>query len=169
MGSLLFAMLCGRPPFAGDSVVRVLHAITAEQPPALGGSPAIVAADLVIHRALSKNPEDRYQTADAMAQELRATLLVADTGVAGARARPTTRLIVLPFRILRSDPRPTFSPSACPTPSPAPLGARLADRPIQHRRVAIRRRRPGSENDRRRSRRRHCVTGTLRAPASSFA
>src|SRR5262245_57200297 len=44
-GSLLFEMLCGHPPFAGDSVVRVLHAITAEQPPALGGSPAIVAVD----------------------------------------------------------------------------------------------------------------------------
>ena len=39
----------------------------------------------MIHRALSKNPEDRYQTADAMAQDLRATLLVADTG-GGRRA-----------------------------------------------------------------------------------
>jgi serine/threonine protein kinase/tetratricopeptide (TPR) repeat protein len=107
-GTVLFEMLCGKPPFAGDNVVHVLHAITAEQPPALSGSPAIVAVDRVIHRALSKNPEDRYQTADAMAQELRATLLVADTGVAGARARPTTRLIVLPFRILRSDPETDF-------------------------------------------------------------
>jgi TolB-like protein len=66
----------------------------------------------VIHRALSKNPEDRYQTADAMAQELRAMLLVADTGVTGAPSRPTarpmTRLIVLPFRILRSDPETDF-------------------------------------------------------------
>jgi len=111
-GTLLFEMLCGKPPFAGDNVVHVLHAITAEQPPALGGSPAIVAADRVIHRALSKNPEDRYQTADAMAQELRAMLLVADTGVTGAPSRPTarpmTRLIVLPFRILRSDPETDF-------------------------------------------------------------
>ena len=111
-GSLLFEMLCGKPPFAGDNVVHVLHAITAEQPPALGGSPAIVAADRVIHRALSKNPEDRYQTADAMAQDLRATLLMADTDAAGAPARPTarsmTRLIVLPFRILRSDPETDF-------------------------------------------------------------
>jgi serine/threonine protein kinase len=106
-GSLLFEMLSGKPPFAGDSVVHVLHAITAGQPPALGGSPAIVAADRVIHRALSKNPEDRYQTADAMAQDLRAALLVADTGVAPT-ARPMTRLIVLPFRILRSDPETDF-------------------------------------------------------------
>jgi serine/threonine-protein kinase len=60
--SLLFEMLRGKPPFAGDSIVRVLHAITTEQPPALGGSPAIVAVDRIIHRALSKRPEDRYQT-----------------------------------------------------------------------------------------------------------
>jgi len=106
-GSLLFAMICGKPPFAGDSLVRVLHAITAEQPPTLGGSPAIVAVDRVIHRALSKNRDDRYQTADAMAQDLRAALLAADTGVA-ATARPMTRLIVLPFRILRSDPETDF-------------------------------------------------------------
>ncbi len=106
-GSLLFEMLCGHPPFTGDSVVRVLHAITAEQPPALGGSSAIVAVDRVIHRALSKNREDRYQTADGMAQDLRATLLVADSGITPT-ARPMTRLIVLPFRILRSDPETDF-------------------------------------------------------------
>ena len=69
-GSLLFEMLCGKPPFAGDNVVHVLHAITAEQPPALGGSPAIVAANRVIHRALSKNPEDRYQTAEEFSEDL---------------------------------------------------------------------------------------------------
>jgi non-specific serine/threonine protein kinase len=106
-GSLLFEMLCGHPPFTGDSVVRVLHAITAEQPPVLGGSSAIIAVDRVIHRALSKNREDRYETADAMAQDLRATLLVADSGIT-LTARPMTRLIVLPFRILRSDPDTDF-------------------------------------------------------------
>jgi TolB-like protein len=106
-GSVLYEMLCGHPPFMGDSVVRVLHAITAEQPPALGGSPAIVAVDRVSHRALSKDREHRYQTADGMAQDLRATLLLADSGITPT-ARPMTRLIVLPFRILRSDPETDF-------------------------------------------------------------
>jgi len=106
-GSVLYEMLCGHPPFTGDSVVRVLHGITAEQPPALGGSPAIVAIDRVIHRALSKDREHRYQTADGMAQDLRATLLVVDSGIMPT-ARPMTRLIVLPFRILRSDPETDF-------------------------------------------------------------
>jgi TolB-like protein len=61
----------------------------------------------VIHRALSKSAGDRYQTADAMAQDLRAALLATDTGTART-ARPMTRLIVLPFRILRADPETDF-------------------------------------------------------------
>jgi len=104
---VLFEMLCGKPPFARDTVVSVLHAIVNEQPPALGGSPAIVAVDRAIHRALSKSAADRYQTADAMAQDLRAALLAPDTGTAWT-ARPMTRLIVLPFRILRADPETDF-------------------------------------------------------------
>jgi len=104
---VLFEMLCGKPPFARDTIVSVLHAIVTEQPPALGGSPAIVAVDRVIHRALSKSADNRYQTADAMAQDLRAALLATDTGTART-ARPITRLIALPFRILRADPETDF-------------------------------------------------------------
>ena len=106
-GTVLFEMLCGKPPFARDAVVSVFHAIVTEQPPALGGSPAIVAVDRVIHRALSKSPGDRYQMADGMAQDLRAALQATDTGMAGT-ARAMTRLIVLPFQILRADPETDF-------------------------------------------------------------
>jgi hypothetical protein len=42
-----------------------------------------------------------------MAQDLRTILLVADSGKP-VRARSMTRLIVLPFRILRSDPETDF-------------------------------------------------------------
>jgi TolB-like protein len=106
-GSMLFEMLAGKPPFASDSVVRVFHAIVANDPPALGGSPAVTAVDRVIRRALSKSPDARYQTADAMSHDLRLVLLIPDSGAAGA-ARPMTRLIVLPFRVLRADPETDF-------------------------------------------------------------
>jgi serine/threonine protein kinase/tetratricopeptide (TPR) repeat protein len=102
MGSMLFQMLAGKPPFDHESAVQVFHAIIAEEPAALGGSPAVHAIDRVIHRALSKAPETRYQTAGAMAHDLRETLLIADTASAGA-ARPMTRMIVLPFRVLSAD------------------------------------------------------------------
>ncbi|HWW85164.1 MAG TPA: protein kinase [Vicinamibacterales bacterium] len=106
-GCVLFEMLSGKPPFARDSAVDVFHAITSKEPPRLGGSPAIEAVDRIVHRVLSKDPRDRFQTAEDMAHALREVLLAADTGVART-ARVTTRLMVLPFRVLRSDAETDF-------------------------------------------------------------
>src|SRR5438093_7346277 len=100
-------MLTGKCPFAGNSFVEILHSVIYEQPPVLGGSPAISAVDRVIHRALAKKPEHRYQTADAMAQDLRNALPLGDSGEL-PRARAMTRLVVLPFRLLRADPEIEF-------------------------------------------------------------
>jgi serine/threonine protein kinase len=108
--SLLYEMLSGRPAFPGRTAVEVLHAILNATPPALGGSDLIVAIDRVIRRALEKRPEDRYATPEAMAAALRETLGTRDTGTTdmAVLARPTTRLIVLPFRMLRPDPDAEF-------------------------------------------------------------
>src|SRR5437588_12593236 len=54
----------------------------------------------IAHRALARDPRDRNATAEAMAAELRATLLL-DGIAAQAHARPLRRIIVLPFRVLR--------------------------------------------------------------------
>ncbi len=106
-GAILFEMLAGRPAFAGRNVVEILHATLYEQPPALTGSPAVAAVDRVIRRALAKRPSERPASADAMAEEL--------SGVRGAfdddtpaLARALTRLVVLPFRVLRPDPETDF-------------------------------------------------------------
>jgi serine/threonine protein kinase/tetratricopeptide (TPR) repeat protein len=107
VGAILFEMLAGRPAFTGRTVVEILHATLYEQPPALTGSPAVAAADRVIRRALAKRPGERPASADAMADELRAA-----AGAQGddtpAVARPLTRLVVLPFRMLRSDTETDF-------------------------------------------------------------
>jgi TolB-like protein/tetratricopeptide (TPR) repeat protein len=106
-GAILFEMLAGRPAFGGRTVVDVLHATLHEQPPALTGSPFVAAVDRVIRRALAKRPADRPFSADEMAEELR--------GVRGATGDETptlahtlTRLVVLPFRVLRPDPETDF-------------------------------------------------------------
>jgi serine/threonine protein kinase len=106
-GAILFEMLAGRPAFDGRNAVEILHATIYEQPPALTGSPAVVAACRVIRRALAKRPAERPASAEAMAADLR--------GVGGlqgddtpALARALTRIVVLPFRILRSDPETDF-------------------------------------------------------------
>jgi serine/threonine protein kinase len=105
-GIVLFEMLAGKPPFSGDTGLQLAHAILYDRPPSLGGSSAIAAVDRIIQRALAKQPEDRYQTTDAIAQDLRTALLL-DSGET-ARAHEVTRLIVLPFRILRADPETDF-------------------------------------------------------------
>jgi serine/threonine protein kinase len=106
-GAVLFEMLSGQPAFPGNDLMQVYHAVMSGQPAALTGSASVTAIDGVIHRALEKRPEDRFQSADAMAQALRATLtLTSDTST--VTVRPTTRLIALPFRMLRPDPDVEF-------------------------------------------------------------
>jgi serine/threonine protein kinase len=106
-GAILYEMLAGKPPFSGSSAVEVFHSILYDQPPVLTGGPAVAALDRIVHKALSKQPPERYQTPEVMAQDLRAALALGDTG-SGASARALTRLIVLPFRILKQDPETDF-------------------------------------------------------------
>jgi TolB-like protein/Tfp pilus assembly protein PilF/predicted Ser/Thr protein kinase len=107
-GAILFEMLAGRPAFSGNNFIDTMHATLHEHPPALTGSPAVAAADRVIRRALSKRPDDRPVTARAMAEELAATGGVAAADDTATLARALTRLVVLPFRVLRADPETDF-------------------------------------------------------------
>ncbi len=107
VGAILFEMLAGRPAFSGNNFIDTLHATLHEHPPALTGSPTVAALDRVIRRALAKHPGDRPTSADAMADELRAVHGV-EGGDAATLARALTRLVVLPFRILRPDPETDF-------------------------------------------------------------
>jgi serine/threonine protein kinase len=101
-GAILFEMLSGQPAFPGNDLMHVYHAVMSSQPAALTGSASVTAIDGVIHRALEKRPEDRYQSAEAMAQALRSAMTVT-TDTSTVTVRPTTRLIALPFRMLRPD------------------------------------------------------------------
>jgi len=106
-GAILFEMLAGRPAFGGRTIVEVLHATRYEQPPALTGSPGVAAVDRVIRRAMAKKPDERPASAEAMAEELRAIRGV-QSGAAPNLAQALTRLVVLPFRVLKPDPETDF-------------------------------------------------------------
>jgi non-specific serine/threonine protein kinase len=108
VGAVLFEMLAGRPAFRGGSVVEILHAVLHEQPPALTGSPAAAAMDRVIRRALAKAPSERPQSADDMAEALRAAAGRIDGTESRTVVRALTRLVVLPFRVLRPDAETDF-------------------------------------------------------------
>jgi len=107
-GVVLYEMITGEPAFRGRTVPEVVHAVVYDHPPALGGSAAVAAVDRIVHKALAKQPQDRYKTATAMADELRSAISSADTGSVARPPRPITRLIVLPFKMLRADPEVDF-------------------------------------------------------------
>jgi TolB-like protein/predicted Ser/Thr protein kinase len=100
MGAIFFEMLTGRPPFTGNSFAEIAHSVLEGSPAAISGSDAISAMGRTIHRALARDPKDRYASAETMAAELRGTLLM-DGIETTACARTLRRVIVLPFRILR--------------------------------------------------------------------
>jgi eukaryotic-like serine/threonine-protein kinase len=106
-GAILFELLVGATAFPGKTTAQVFHGVMYEPLPSVGGSPALAAVDRVIHRATAKRPADRYVDAAAMAEDLGAALRLADSGETPA-ARRMTRLIVLPFRMLRPDPEIDF-------------------------------------------------------------
>lgn len=84
LGVVIFEMLAGRPPFAGDNYLAVVTAITQNAPPALTGLRTGIPLELerIVNRALAKDPADRYQTTDDLAAELSRlrTRLEHDTG-----------------------------------------------------------------------------------------
>lgn len=73
VGVLLYLMLTGREPFAGDTPVAVAVKHATAPPPNLRAlspaSPEILAQ--IVMKALAKRPEDRYQTASEMLGDLR--------------------------------------------------------------------------------------------------
>ncbi|MEO8396546.1 MAG: serine/threonine-protein kinase, partial [Chloroflexota bacterium] len=75
MGIILYEMLCGRQPFeSGEGgISALLYKHVREIPPAPSQfNPAISSEiDTVVLRALSKNPRERYLSAEEMAYELR--------------------------------------------------------------------------------------------------
>jgi eukaryotic-like serine/threonine-protein kinase len=70
LGALLYEMITGRRAFAADDLPATLHAVMHTPPPELGDD---VPGGLqkIIYRALAKKPEDRYQSAAEMMQDLR--------------------------------------------------------------------------------------------------
>jgi len=72
LGCVLYEIICGEPPFVGDSPVAVAYQHVREAPVPPSGrhdgiSPEL---DAVVLKALAKNPDNRYQTAAEMRADL---------------------------------------------------------------------------------------------------
>ena len=106
-GMILHEMLTGRCPFGGDNVWDISHAIMHDEPPALAGGTVMSALGRIVGTCLEKRPEERYPDPAAIARDIRAAASATQTGGTPI-ARRTTRLMVLPFRLLRADPEIDF-------------------------------------------------------------
>ncbi|MGW0501776.1 Stk1 family PASTA domain-containing Ser/Thr kinase [Micromonospora sp. NPDC003241] len=97
-GCVLFELVCGHPPFVGDSPVSVAYQHVRETPPTPSDLNPDVnpAVDAIVLKALSKNPLNRYQSAG----EMRADMLRAAAG------RP-----VMATPVLREDETVAMAPS----------------------------------------------------------
>ena len=71
-GVMLYEMATGRRPFAGDSAVAVIASILKEQPQPLAGLRPDLPREFsrIVRRALAKDPEQRYQTAKDLRNDL---------------------------------------------------------------------------------------------------
>ncbi|MGW4492496.1 Stk1 family PASTA domain-containing Ser/Thr kinase [Streptomyces sp. NPDC004376] len=88
-GCLLYELLTVRPPFVGDSPVAVAYQHVREepQPPSVFDPEITPEMDAIVLKALVKDPNYRYQSADEMRQDIEACLdgqPVAATAAMGA-------------------------------------------------------------------------------------
>jgi serine/threonine protein kinase len=92
LGATLYELLTFQPPFSGDQRVQVLAQILHKEPRAPRKLNARVPADLetICLKALEKDPDRRYQSAGAMAEDLRRH--VNRFAISARRAGPWTRL-----------------------------------------------------------------------------
>ena len=73
LGVVLYEMIAGRRPFAGATTSAMIAAILEQEPPPVAGETADVPEELnrIISRALQKNCEPRYRTAEEMLADLK--------------------------------------------------------------------------------------------------
>jgi serine/threonine protein kinase len=94
LGVVLYEMLTGRLPFRGDHEQAVIYAIMNEAPAPIGALRTDLPAELerAVNKALEKDREQRYQSVDMFAEEIKGSL------EAGSRPPDEAKsIVVLPF------------------------------------------------------------------------
>ena len=142
LGVVLFEILTGRPPFVGDSPVAIAYKHVQNRPPKpseiISGVPAGLEA--VILKLLSKDPDNRYLSADDLRADLRRwldgkTTLAEQAGSPDGRPAAILEATAMTSRAAAIDPgatramaqvNPTVAvpASRAATPAPEPVEAR---------------------------------------------
>jgi serine/threonine protein kinase/Tfp pilus assembly protein PilF len=105
-GIILHEMLMGEHPWRRPTTVDTLHAILHDDVPP-NRNTSLMGLSAVIQKLLRKNPDERFQSAADVLETLAtrgSSLKLSSKSIHGRKestVRPLTRLIVLPFRLLR--------------------------------------------------------------------
>jgi serine/threonine-protein kinase len=131
-GVVLYEMLTGKVPFTGDSAIEIAmkHVNELPKPPSSLRPEIPPELDQIVLRALAKDPEDRYQTAEEFIEDLerveaglpisRSTATAATAILAGAAVGESTELLSeTPTRVAAPPaPPPQRRPPTYPPSSP---------------------------------------------------
>ncbi len=108
LGVVLYEMVTGRTPFGGDYEQAVAYAILNEEPRPVRVSRPELHPDVerVINKALSKDPDGRYQTTNELIDALQSLKRRLDTQADGGDAEEELlpSIAVLPFANMSPDP-----------------------------------------------------------------
>jgi len=113
LGVVMYEMVTGHPPFAGDHPQAVIRAILYDEPPPLVEASPAAPPKLgqIVNRALAKDPDDRYaNTADLRSdlEVLRESLRSGSSVRMAAQAEPPPSIAVLPFTNMSADPEQEY-------------------------------------------------------------
>jgi len=124
LGVVLYELLTGKTPFEGDTPVEIAmkHLSNTPKPPSELRKDIPPELDMVVLRALAKNPDDRYQSADEMEGDL--DRVARGLPVAAATVDTATQ-------VMRRPPPPApAEPTAATMIAPVPGAARGAPPPV---------------------------------------
>jgi len=100
LGLVLYEMIGGRPAFASDSRAKLVAAILEREPAALSSANADL--DHVVVRCLRKDPDDRWQSASDISEDLRWMRARPGSSVAAASSHATRFAIAALMLLLMS-------------------------------------------------------------------
>jgi len=98
-GALLYELVSGTRPFAGENHADVSSAILRDSPPPLTSLRSDLPGELahILERCLQKNPRERFQTALDVANALRAVRRTLERDALPAKSKNEASIAVLPF------------------------------------------------------------------------
>ena len=134
LGIVLYELLTGKVPFTGDSPVEIAmkHLSGRPEAPSVHRPEVPRDLDLVVLRALAKDPDERYQTADEMDADL--ARIEQGLSVSSRTAEAETRIMTAATAIVPPAAAATRQHVSYPPPAPPPPVYYDVDEPPPRRR-----------------------------------